>query len=239
MIQAVPDRRAEVQKNRWQRRVFRHHLPLFVFTAATISVLYATRPYRDVWMKASFSTAYPALLLIVATLAVGPINVLAKRRNPASIDLRRDIGIWAGLVSLLHSVVGQNVHLRGRPWLYYVYEHWSRHVLPLRHDLFGFSNYSGLTCSLLVLALLATSSDYALRKMGKQPWKKLQRWNYAAFVLLAVHAAGFETIEHQKMPFVVTTALALGTALVLQAAGFLMRRAADQGALVAASGQNL
>jgi hypothetical protein len=27
------------------------------------------------------------------------------------------------LLSVLHTAVGQDVHLRGRPWLYYVYEH--------------------------------------------------------------------------------------------------------------------
>ena len=60
------------------------------------------------------------LALLVATLLIGPWNVLRRTANPVSSDLRRDIGIWAGMLGILHAGVGQFVHLRGRPWLYYV-----------------------------------------------------------------------------------------------------------------------
>lgn len=212
------------QRRRLRRRLFVHHLPLFLVTAGLGAVLYLTRPYRDVWMKLSFSTAYPALLLLAATLLIGPLNILARRRNPVSSDLRRDIGIWGGILVVAHTVVGQNVHLRGRPWLYYLYQHWSRHLFPFRHDLFGLANYTGLLCTLVVALLLATSNDYSLRRLGTPQWKKLQRWNYAAFLLVAVHAAGYETIEHQKIPFVLTTVLGIGITVLLQISAFLLRR---------------
>lgn len=212
---------------RLRRRLIQHHLPLLAICAGAVACIYATRPYKDVWMKASFATAYPALILLVATLAIGPLNVLLRRRNPVSVDLRRDVGIWAGILAVAHTAIGQNVHLRGRPWLYYVYQHWSRHALPVRHDVFGMSNYSGALCTLLVTLLLATSNDYSLRKLGAVEWKKLQRWNYAAFALLAIHALGYEEgIEHQKLPWVALTVAGLGMALVLQLCGFAMRRSA-------------
>ena len=218
--------RSKLQWSRLKRRFLAHHLPLFVIAAGSVFSIYVTRPYRDVWMKASFATAYPALLLLLATLVIGPFNTLARRRNPISSDLRRDIGIWAGILVIAHTAVGQNVHLRGRPWLYYVYQHWSRHVLPVRHDLFGLANYTGLLCTLLVILLLATSNDYSLRRLGTKQWKKLQRWNYAAFFLVATHAAAYETIEHQKVPFVLTTLVGSGITLLLQASAFTLRRAA-------------
>jgi methionine sulfoxide reductase heme-binding subunit len=217
--------RTELNKNRLRRRLLLHHLPLLALSALSVAAIYVTRPYKDVVMKASFATAYPALILLVVTLVIGPVNVLLRRRNPVSIDLRRDIGIWAGILAVVHTVIGQNVHLRGRFWLYYVYQRGSHHHVPIRHDVFGLANYSGLFCTLLVLLLLATSNDYSLRRLGTRSWKNLQRWNYAAFALLAIHALAYEEgIEHQKLPWVSITVAGLALALILQLAGFALRR---------------
>lgn len=214
----------DVQRVRLRRRLLTHHLLIFAASAAAFLLLFLTRPYKDLWMKLSFSTAYPALFLILLTLFIGPYNILTRRRNPVSSDLRRDFGIWAGILSVIHTVVGQNVHLRGRPWLYYVYEHRERHWLPFRHDLFGFANYTGLIGTLVVIVLLATSNDYSLRRLGTPQWKRLQRWNYAVFALIAAHAIGYLCIESQKLPFVLTIALGLAATLAIQAAAFCRRR---------------
>ncbi len=96
------------------------------------------------------------------------------------------MGIWAGILGILHSAIGQCVHLRGRPWLYYVYAAKEHHSFPLRHDLFGAANYTGAVSALLLIMLLATSNDYFLQVLGTPQWKQLQRWNYAVFVLAAV-----------------------------------------------------
>lgn len=191
--------------------------------------LYFTRPYRDVVTRASFATAYPALLLLALTLLTGPLNVLLRRRNPVSSDLRRDIGIWAGIFSVAHSVIGQCVHLRGRPWLYYIYDRRQSHWLPVRHDLFGFANYTGLAGTLIVLALVASSNDYSLRRLGTPGWKKLQRWNYAVFGLVAAHAIGYLLIEKQKLPFDLTIAISIALTITAQAAGYSLRRALANG----------
>lgn len=219
---------SQTQRQRLRYRLIAHHAPLLVFSTGVVLTLYVTRPYKDVWMRASFATAYPALFLLLATLAIGPLHVLTRRHNPVSSDLRRDIGIWAGMLSLAHTVIGQNVHLRGRPWLYYVYDRREHHWLPLRHDLFGFANYTGLICILLVAALLAASNDYSLHRLGTSQWKGLQRWNYAAFVLAAAHAFAYQGIEHQHLPFV--AAILVGTVLTLgvQTAGYLRRRSQQQ-----------
>ncbi len=96
-----------------------------------------------------------------------------------------DVGwVWAGGLSVLHSAIGQCVHLRGRPWLYYIYDPKQHRGFALRRDVFGFSNDTGLLAALVVIALLATSNDYFLcRRWAGRGWKRLQRWNYAAFAL--------------------------------------------------------
>jgi sulfoxide reductase heme-binding subunit YedZ len=220
-----------IQQKRLLRRLVVHHLPLAVFSAAGVGLLYFTRPFRDVVTRISFSTAYAALVLLAVTLMIGPWNLLRGKRTPISSDWRRDVGIWAGMLGLVHTVIGQDVHLRGRPWLYYFYDPAKRHVVPLRHDLFGFANYTGLLSALILLLLLATSNDYSLRALGTPRWKWWQRWNYFAFALMGMHAVGYQIIEKQKPRFVSTLAVSLAVTVVLQAVGFQRRRmhSADKG----------
>ncbi len=214
---------------RLRLRLSRHHLPLLLLSFVSVAALYATRPYKDILSRASFATAYPALVLLAATLLIGPWNLIRKRPNPVSADLRRDLGIWAGVLGIVHTAVGQFVHLRGRPWLYYVYgpqEH--HHSFPVRHDLFGLANYTGAVSVLLLIALLATSNDYSLRALGTPGWKKMQRWNYAVFALAAVHAFAYQGIEKQKASFVATVAACVVITLALQSLGIARRRSAAQ-----------
>ncbi len=213
-----------MKQRRLRLRLLQHHLPLFVISLVGAAALYYTRPYKDVVSRASFATAYPALVLLSATLLVGPWRLLRKQRNPVSNDLRRDLGIWAGIVGVLHSAVGQCVHLRGRPWLYYIYAPKEHHSFPLRHDLFGLANYTGATSALVLIALLAMSNDFSLRALGTPRWKQLQRWNYAVFALAAVHSFAYQGVEKQHLPFVTTVAICVAVTLVLQVAGIVSRR---------------
>ena len=192
----------------------------------------ALRPFippaitRTFISRASFATAYPAMVLLAATLLVGPWNWIRKKPNPVSSDLRRDLGIWAGILAIVHTAVGQCVHLRGRPWLYYIYgptEH--HHAFPMRHDAFGFANYTGAVSALLVIALLATSNDYSLRTLGTREWKKLQRWNYAVFALAGAHALLYqEGIEKQDWRLVAVVIVCMAMAITFQAVVFARRR---------------
>jgi sulfoxide reductase heme-binding subunit YedZ len=205
-------------------RIWRHHVPLLLVSFVCVAVLYQTRPYPDILSRASFATAYPALALLAVTLLIGPLNLLFHKPNPVSSDLRRDIGIWAGLLGILHAGVGQFVHLRGRPWLYYVYGP-TEHHHGMRHDLFGLANYTGALGTLLLILLLATSNDFSLRRFGTREWKKMQRWNYAVFALVAVHSFAFQGVETQKIRWVITVAVCVGAAISMQIAGFVRHKA--------------
>jgi len=213
-------------KNKRSRlRLLKHHLPLFVVSAVSIALLYFTRPYSDILTRASFATAYPALVLLAVTLLVGPWNLLRRQPNPLSSDLRRDLGIWAGLLCVLHSAIGQCVHMRGRPWLYYIYDLKERHSFPLRHDLFGVANEAGALSMLVLLALLITSNDYSMRTLGGVRWKRIQRWNYAAFAFAILHTIAYFIMEKQFTPFVMMGILCLFTTLSMQIVGNMQRRA--------------
>ncbi|SEB71927.1 ferric reductase-like transmembrane domain-containing protein [Terriglobus roseus] len=208
---------------RLKQRFLCHHIPLLLLCSSAVAILFVTRPYRDTISRASFATAYPALILLTLTLLLGPWRVLRGQSLPLSYDLRRDIGIWAGILSTLHAVVGQCVHLRGRPWLYYVYPAGSHPGFPLRHDQFGIENFSGLFSALIVLALFATSSDLLLRRLGPRQWKRLQRWNYAAFAFAGVHTILYQWNEKAAQGMHALGFTCLAVAILMQAAALIAR----------------
>ncbi len=212
---------------RMRDRLWRHHLPVGILTVGTGFALYVTRDYPDVITRLSFSSAWPALILLAVTLVIGPWRTLQGKAPLLSQDLRRDWGIWAGMAGVFHAVIGQCVHLRGRPWLYYVYEKLDEHVVPLRHDVFGFSNYTGLVSALILATLLITSSDAMMRKLGNAGWKRLQRWNYYCAGLAALHTFGYLLgIEAIRIASITVAAACVILALGLQLAGWRRRRAA-------------
>jgi sulfoxide reductase heme-binding subunit YedZ len=208
------------------RRLIRHHLPIGGATIAWGCYLYVTRSSFDVLTRLSFSSAYPALALLAATLTIGPMTLLAGNRIATSIDFRRDVGIWAGIAGLFHTAVGQCVHLRGRPWLYYIYDNWQqKQLFPVRHDLFGLANYTGLAAALILFALLVTSNDASLRTLGMANWKRLQRWNYAVFGLAAVHTTTYQVgIESPKASLIANAVALVMISLVLQWRGYQHKR---------------
>ena len=211
----------------WRRRIGRHGL-LAVVSLGGLVAMAGALGIRDGRTRVSMASAYVGLGLLAITLLLGPIDVLRGRRSPTSTDLRRDVGIWAGLIGLLHLVVGLGVHLRGRPWLYFVYPANEAHALPLRHDLFGFANDTGLLGGLVLVLLLALSNDWSLRRLGAPRWKALQRWNYAGAALVVAHGIGFQVIEKRKLGFVLAFAIIATVTLAAQLAGFRRHRAGER-----------
>jgi methionine sulfoxide reductase heme-binding subunit len=141
------------------------------------------------WL-ARFTTAtgYIALGLLGLTLLLGPANLLLRRRVPISSYLTRDVGIWAAVVSVIHVAVGLFVHGPPAPLLQRIrFYFFTPNGSPLTNN-FGWGNWTGLAATVIVVGLLAISSDAALRKLKARRWKNLQRLNYALFALVLAHA---------------------------------------------------
>lgn len=185
----------------WQRRIGRHLLLAAVSGGLTAAQSYAF-PFESQLATLSTASAYAGLALLIVSLSLGPLNILRNRPNPVSTDLRRDVGIWAGLLGLIHTVVGLQVHMGGNFWLYFFFPPDQPHVLSLRYDPFGFANFTGLGATLVLLLLLALSNNLSLRRLGSKNWKALQRWNYAGFALVAAYGALYQLIEKRDLPFV-------------------------------------
>lgn len=209
-------------RHRLPSRLLRHHLPIGVLSVLVIALVYRLLPGDDNIWRLSMSTAYVGLALLGATLLVGPFNVITDRSNPVSIDLRRDIGIWAGIVGLTHFIVGLFVHFRGRMWLYFVPEKWQ--FLPVRIDPFGLANYTGLFASLVLIMLLVLSNDLAMRRYGRRRWKNLQRWNYINFGLILLHGVFYQILEKRDLPLVMVFTAMVAAVAAIQYLGFTRQR---------------
>jgi len=155
------------------------------------------------------ASAYVGLALLSASLLIGPWYALRGRPNPVSIDLRRDIGIWAGIIGLIHTGVGLQVHMRGRMSLYFLFPPEARTFTQLRYDAFGMTNYAGAVAAVLLLMLLVLSNNASLRLLGARRWKCLQRCNYALMVLILLHALVYQVLEKRSLVWVLSVLLML------------------------------
>lgn len=168
----------------------------------------------------SMATAYGSLFLFALSLTIGPWNVLRHRANPPSSYLRRDIGIWAGALALVHVIAGIQVHMAGKFWLYFIPSPDEHAVLPVRFDVFGLTNYAGLVATVLLVMLLCLSNDASVRMLGGRRWKTLQRWNYAAAGLVFMHGWVYQIIEKRNPSFVLVFTIVVLVVLAFQLAGF-------------------
>jgi sulfoxide reductase heme-binding subunit YedZ len=169
---------------------------------------------RSFAQRFTVATGYVATGLLVSTLLIGPANLLLRRRNPVSSYLRRDVGAWTAIASVVHVVWGLQVHGPLSDFLrYFVGPGGS----PLTNS-FGFGNWTGLAATIIVVGLLALSSDFALRRLRARRWKRLQRLNYALFALVVAHAFFYGALLRMTSPFT----LLLGGSVVAVFAGQLV-----------------
>src|SRR5438477_10962595 len=117
-LPTIPSRVMMPKISYWLRRLGRH-LVLAVAAVAIFLLAYAATPPPDVRHRLSMASAYAGLAFLAASLWLGPWNVLRRRPNPISFDFRRDVGIWTGILAIVHTAIGLTVHLRGRMWMYF------------------------------------------------------------------------------------------------------------------------
>ncbi|MEM7798636.1 MAG: protein-methionine-sulfoxide reductase heme-binding subunit MsrQ [Chloroflexota bacterium] len=125
---------------------------------------------------ALFRTGKPALWLLVISLAITPLNLLFGWKP--ILPLRKPLGLYAFMYVMLHFII-----------FAFGFGYVSREFVPAlvweeivfrRYALVGFASF------LILIPLAATSTKWAMRKLGKN-WRKLHRWVYLAAILAVVH----------------------------------------------------
>jgi sulfoxide reductase heme-binding subunit YedZ len=167
--------------------------------------------------RLTVATGYVATGLLALTLLIGPANLLLRRRNPVSSYLRRDVGAWTAVASVVHVIYGLQVHGTGQlsDFLGYFF---APDGSPLLDDR-GLGNWTGLAATVVVVGLLAISSNAALRKLKAGPWKRLQRLNYLLFALVIAHAVYYGALSRLTSPFTLLLGLCVIAVFVGQAVG--------------------
>ena len=204
----------------WTRRLWRNTGILAVALVVHLAVMRAvgSPDGRQLVYRLSMATGYVSVVLIAWAMSIGPSRLRRGRPAAASTDLRRDVGIWGAIFGLAHVVTGLQVHFAGQFWKYFLYPD-GDHAIPLRHDLFGFANWTGLAAGLLLVLLLAISNDLSLRRLGTRRWKSWQRWTYWAAALTVAHALAYQIPTRNHAPWIAVFMLLTVIVLVLQLDG--------------------
>jgi sulfoxide reductase heme-binding subunit YedZ len=200
-----------------------HHLLLAVIAANLIFAILLLVPGGSSHVGLSIATAYAGLIFLAVTLAIGPLNLLRGLRNPVSNDLRRDIGIWAAILGLLHVFVSLPLPA-GNLLFLFLRDTGQQIGVTLRTDLIGLANDLGLLATLLTVLLLLLSNDWSLTYFGARRWKNLQRWSYPLLVLVVAHGLGYILQEHRQSTLLDTFIVTTAAVVVLQLAGFAIKR---------------
>ena len=186
------------------------HAALALLTAAGCYITFTLTPDLRPVHSLTIGLGYLSLALIVVTLIIGPLQLLSKKRNPVNINLRRDVGIWAGVTGGLHVVFGFQVHLGGDIVLYF-FERTAHDGLKPLSNLFGLSNDVGAVATVALILLLFLSNDLSLKWLRGPRWKWLQRLNYGLIVLALAHTFGYQVVVEREE---VMTLIVLGLTAV-------------------------
>jgi sulfoxide reductase heme-binding subunit YedZ len=166
-------------------RLKKHYLPMLTLVLITGCFFYFNKANRDTITFLTQASGYISVLILSISLIIGSINLLLRNSNPVSTYLRRDISIIGGVLAIMHSISGLFVHLRGKPWQYFLNE--TEDGYSIRFDNFGLANYTGLMSALIIMLLLIISNDYFLIKLNPTRWKNIQRSSYLMFILIIFH----------------------------------------------------
>lgn len=212
-------------RHRWGRRVA-IYLALAAATLAVCALAPAVPLLRGPFLqRLSTALGWVSLVSLAAALALGPWHVLRGRRPPASLDLRRDLGVWAALTGLAHTVLGLQVHMRGDIARYFLHAGEAPALARVRFDLFGLANHTGALAALGLIVLLAVSNDASLRRLGRLRWKGVQRLTYPLAVLTVLHGAAYQWLERRRLALVVAFVVITALVVILQTAGVRRWRA--------------
>ena len=157
----------------------------------------------DVHWKLSMATGTTAILLLAVSLTIGPIRrIRSGRRGPVHLPWRRAFGVWAAFTAWTHVVFGITIHATGwRIWVPFTHLWQSQGRLRV----LGGSMFVGLAAASILVVLVATSNSSALRKLGAQRWKLVQRSTFIVVILAFVHVTSMQLQEGRALLHVALT----------------------------------
>ena len=224
-----PAARAASKRRRRQMGTLGRHMTAAAAAAVLLLGFWLSRPQWDPDMRMWKAVGDASLVLLVVSMVAGPLARLWRRATPL-LTWRREAGIWFAVLACVHTVLILNGWVRWSVMRFLGYEFIPQLERDVRMESgFGLANILGLVALLWALALAATSSDRALRRLGPASWKWLHNGAYVVFYLVAAHAGYFLFLHftfsfHKTAPppdwFRLPFAAAVVLVLILQVAAF-------------------
>jgi len=183
-------------------RRLKNHTALIAIIAICLGIAVISGPGAAAADRLSIVSAYLCLFLLGAALLIGPSYAIRKRKLPVNSYTRRDIGIWAALIGLLHFYLA-NVLAMNYEYLGIYVENASMPPAPeIRSELYSWGTILGYVIAVIFIVLLVLSNDWMLRKIGLKWWKRIQRVSYFGFLFTCAHAFAFQVLESREaLPF--------------------------------------
>lgn len=217
----------EIKKNKlgllgdWDNARWLTHSGLLVFSLLGCGLAYLYEPGSKLNDILALGTGYVSLILLVATLAIGPLNLVLKRRNGVNVNLRRDVGIWCGITGVIHSLISFTLYNNANVLLYF-FDKQSNGSYSPQLNLSGLSNLTGLLAALVMLVLLLTSNNLSLRWLKGKTWKFIQRFNYPLIILVLAHTIGYIILNGRESFFTFLLAALVFFVVEAQLVGVVM-----------------
>lgn len=122
----------------------------------------------------ALTTGYNALLLLILSLAVTPLRLLLPRLSWL-IKFRRLLGLFAFFYATIHLATYLVLYLN------FDWNVFKTDITKRRFIIAGFAAYT------LLVPLAATSSTWAIRKLGGKQWNRLHKLVYLAAIAGIIH----------------------------------------------------
>jgi len=208
---------------------FGRHMRAATISSVLFFLFWSSRPNWDPEMRLWRAFGDASLVLLAASLAIGPLARL--RPGLATlVPLRRELGIDFAVLASIHTLLVLSGWVRWDLLRFLGYEYIEAAGRWVRLESgFGLANIAGVVALVWALILAVTSSDRATRFLGPSAWKWLHGGAYTIFYLVAIHTAYFLFLHYTfsfhrpvpppdwfRWPFLVLSVTVVG----LQAAAF-------------------
>ncbi len=179
-------RRGEPRSSQWMR-----HVTMALISGGLVAGFWATRVSWVAEMRLWKAVGDASYVLLLVAVTLGPVSRLVPRTR-SWLRWRRQIGIWFAIMATLHATLILNGWARWSLRRFLGYEFVPQLGREARLEPgFGLANLIGSMALLIALVLAATSSDRAIRRLGRPAWSWLHRLADTVLVLSLLHGSYF------------------------------------------------
>ena len=178
--------------------IFIKHVSVAVLAAVIAVPFWYGRLDWDPEMRVWRTVGDASVVLLFLVLFLGPLARLFKSLS-RFLHWRRELGIWFGVLALVHTLLVLDGWVRWDWMRFFGYEFIAQFDRYARIESgFGLSNLIGIIAVLITIPLMLTSSNWAMARLGGSSWKWLHYGSYTVFYLVALHTLYFLFVHYTE-----------------------------------------